>query len=148
LNQLPPLGRDILAGLCLGVGGLMHLWRMGPNGWIGVRTPWTFADRYIWDRSWTMAALLAVGMGLAALWSLPLFFAVAFATIALSILYPLYLYRRKYGTWRYWKDIGWNAYRPAVRCDRCGHIERLNNADELAVARCRDCGASLWRPFA
>ncbi len=45
LTQLPPNVRHILAGICLGMGGLMHFWWKGPNSWIGVRTPWTFADR-------------------------------------------------------------------------------------------------------
>ncbi len=145
MNQIPPLARHILAGICLGMCGLMHFWRKGPNCWIGVRTPWTFADRYIWDRSWNMATFMLVGMGLGALWSMPLFFAMVAAMVILSLLYPLLLYHRKYGTWRYWKDIGWKAYRPAARCVQCGHIQRLNDADELAVAHWQACGAVLWR---
>ncbi len=123
----------------------MHFWRKGPNCWIGVRTPWTLADRDIWDKSWLLATFLLTGMGLGALWSMPLFVASLIAIIVLGILYPLFLYYRKYGTWRYWKDTGWIEYRPAVRCVQCGNIQRLKDADELAVAHCQACGASLWR---
>ena len=145
MNQMPPLARYMLAGIFLVLGGLMLVWRKGPNCWIGVRTPWTFADRDIWDKSWLMATFLLFGMGLGALWSMPLFVVSLVALIVLGILYPLFLYYRKYGTWRYWKDIGWSAYRPAVRCTRCGNIKRLKDADELAMAHCQSCGASLWR---
>ena len=145
LDKLPPVARYLLAGICLGMGGLMHFWRKGPNCWIGVRTPWTFADRGIWDQSWRLTALLLLGMGLGALWYMPLFVASVIAVVVLGIFYPLFLYQRKYGTWHYWKDIGWKQYRPAARCPHCGHIQRLNDAGELAVAHCQSCGAALWR---
>ena len=43
---------------------------------------------------------------------LDLFVASCLALIVLGISYPLFLYYRKYRTWRYWKDIGWIDYIP------------------------------------
>ena len=142
---MPPLARYLLAGIFLGLGALMLVWRKGPNCWIGVRTPWTFADREIWDRSWLLAIFMLVGMGMGAIWFMPLFIAFLIALIVLGILYPLYLYYRKYGTFRYWKDTGAIDYRPAARCPKCGNIQKLKEAGELAGAHCEDCGASLVR---
>ena len=42
------------------------------------------------------------------------------------------LYRWKYGTYRFWKDLGWIDYRPVARCAYCGHFQKLR--DE---AKCR-----------
>ena len=45
-----------------GLGVYMLLRRHGPNLWIGVRLPWTFADRAIWDKSWRLSATFLLGM--------------------------------------------------------------------------------------
>ncbi len=123
----------------------MLVWRKGPNCWIGVRLPWTFADREIWDRSWLMAAVLVALMGIGLLISPALFMPALFALLILCILYPLWLYQRKYGTWRYWKDTGLLAYRPAARCPRCGNIQKLKDSGELAEGHCEVCGAAWAR---
>ena len=96
----------------------MLLRRHGPNLWIGVRLPWTLADRDIWDKSWRLAAMFLLGMGAGILVSWKLFWIAVAHLIILGILYPVFLYRRKYGTLRYWKDQGWIDYRPVARC-RC-----------------------------
>jgi hypothetical protein len=142
---MPPLARYLLAGIFLGLGGVMLVWRKGPNCWIGVRLPWTFADREIWNQSWLMAAIIVAIMGIGLLISSTLFVASLFTVIILSILYPLFLYHRKYGTWRYWKDTGLIDYRPAIRCPQCGNIQKLKNSGELAGAHCEACGAALAR---
>ncbi len=61
MDQTPPL--------LLGLAGYMLLRRHGPNPWIGVRLPWTFTDREIWDKSWLLAVVMLVAMGLGALFS-------------------------------------------------------------------------------
>ena len=145
MNQMPPLARYLLAGIFFGLGGFMLVWRKGPNCWIGVRTPWTFADPEIWDQSWLLAVFLLLGMGLGMLFSWILFVASIVALIVLGLLVPPVLYRRKYGTWRYWKDTGWLDYHPAVKCSRCGNIQKLKEAGDLAGAHCETCGASVAR---
>jgi hypothetical protein len=145
MNQIPPLARYLSAGIFIGLSGYMLICRKGPNWWIGVRTPWTLADREIWDKSWLLGALLLLGMGLGMLFSWTLFMASIAVLLVLGLLFPPVLYYRKYGTWRYWKDTGWIDYRPAVRCPQCGRIQKLGAAGELAGAHCEACGASLVR---
>ena len=60
---------DQTTPLLLGLAGYMLLRRHGPNPWIGVRLPWTFTDREIWDKSWLLAVVMLVAMGLGALFS-------------------------------------------------------------------------------
>jgi uncharacterized membrane protein len=143
MEQPPPFLRYLLAAIFLGVAGYMLLRRHGPNPWIGVRLPWTFADREIWDKSWLLAVAILVAAGLGVLLSWTLFIVSFIALIALDILFPLFLYHRKYGTWRYWKDTGWLEYRPAAQCSQCGHIQKLQDAEALAGAHCEACGGSL-----
>lgn len=143
MDQIPPLARYLLAGILLGLGGLMLVWHKGPNWWIGVRLPWTYADREIWDKSWRLAAIFLVGMGVGALFSWKIFFISLAHLIILGIGYPIFLYRRKYGTLRVWKDLGWCDYRPAARCRRCGQVMKLQTAEEMAGAHCQACGSPL-----
>ena len=63
--------------------------------------------------------------------------------IILGLLYPIYLYRRKYGTLKYWKDVGWIDYRPVARCRQCGQLQKLADAKSLKEARCEACGFPL-----
>jgi ribosomal protein S27AE len=129
-----------------GLGVYMLLRRHGPNLWIGVRLPWTFADRDIWDKSWRLAAMFLLGMGVGILVSLKLFFIAVAHLIILGVLYPVFLYRRKYGTLRYWKDQGWIDYRPVARCPRCGHFQKLASHADLDRGACEACGAKLPEP--
>jgi hypothetical protein len=126
--------------LCGGLGLLMLWWRPGPQLWIGVRTPWTYADRDLWRKSWTHAAVLLLAMGLGAALHWLLFWIATAALLLWCLGYPLYGYRRKYGTLRYWKDSGWMDYRPVVRCLHCGHFQKLRDDGELPVAICENCG--------
>ena len=73
MDQTPPLLRYLLAVLLLGLAGYMLLRRHGPNPWIGVRLPWTFTDREILDKSWLLAVVMLVALGLGALFSWTLF---------------------------------------------------------------------------
>ncbi len=133
-----------MAGVFLGLGGLMLVWRKGPNWWIGVRLPWTYADREIWDKSWRLSAVFLVGMGTGALVSWKIFFISVAHLIILGILYPIYLYRRKYGTLHYWKNTGWLDYRPVAKCPNCGELQKLNPAGNPEIA-CQACGSTLRR---
>ncbi len=85
----------------------MLFWQPGPNLWFGVRLPWTLADGAIWKKSWRLASRLLMVMGVTALISWRAWFISAAHLVGLSCLYTALLYRWKYGTWRYWKDLGW-----------------------------------------
>jgi hypothetical protein len=139
---IPPELAYPLAAIFGGLGLVMLLWRKGPNWWIGVRIPWTFADRQIWDKSWRLAAMFLLGMGMGALISWKFFFIMVAHLVILGILYPIFLYRRKYGTLRYWKDVGWIDYRPVARC-RCGHFQKLGDAAAFTETPCEACGFAL-----
>jgi hypothetical protein len=141
----PPFLRYLLAVILLGLAGYMLFRRHGPNPWIGVRLPWTFADRDIWDKSWLLAVVILITTGLGTLLSWTLFIVSLLALIILGLSFPAFLYYRKYGTWRTWKDEGWLAYRPSVQCPQCGHLQKLQDAGELAGAYCEACGATLAR---
>jgi hypothetical protein len=132
----------LLAVLCGGLGLLMLLWRHRPNWWIGVRTPWTYADREIWDKSWIHAAVLLLAMSLGALVHRLLFWAATAALLIWCIGYPMLAYRRKYGTLRFWKDTGWIDYRPVARCLHCGHLQKLPFGADPAACQCGACGRS------
>jgi hypothetical protein len=133
----------LLAVIFGGLGVYMLLRPHGPNLWIGVRLPWTFADRGIWDKSWRLAAMFLLGMGAGILVSLKLFWIAVAHLIILGILYPVFLYRRKYGTLRFWKDQGWVDYHPVARCRGCGHFQNLASPADLGRAACGACGAIL-----
>jgi hypothetical protein len=131
---------DILGGLFLALGLLMVLWRPGPNCWIGVRLPWTLADREIWDKSWRLAAMFCLGMGVGALVSWKIFIISLIHLAVLGILYPMYQYRRKYGTLKYWRGEGRLDFRPQARCPACGHLVKLNSSSALPDFLCEQCG--------
>jgi hypothetical protein len=129
-----------LGALCVGLGVLMSFWQPGPNAWIGVRLPWTYADREVWDKSFRVAAYLVLAMGASAFISFPAFIGATGFLLVGCIAYPWQIYRQKYGTSRYWKDHGWMAYRPVARCRHCGRLQNLVAEQELAVVRCEVCG--------
>jgi hypothetical protein len=118
----------------------MLFWQAGPNLWFGVRLPWTLADTVIWKKSWRLASRLLMVMGITVLISWRAFYISTAHLLGLSCLYTVLLYRWKYGTWRFWKDIGWIDYHPVVRCTHCGHFQRLRDETELDVAICEACG--------
>jgi hypothetical protein len=119
---------------------LLLVWRPGPKWWIGVRLPWTFADREIWNTSWVIAGLFCLVIAVAVLISAIAFYSALALFFIVSMVYPLYLYRRKYGTLQFWKEVGWVDYRPVVRCLHCGHLQKLRDAAQLTVTTCEACG--------
>ncbi len=129
-----------MAGVFLALGLLMLVWRKGPNCWIGVRLPWTFADRQIWDKSWRLSAMFLTGMGVGALVSWKIFLISLAHLVILGMLYPVYLYRRKYGTLRYWREGGGLSFHPMACCPECGEVQKLQDAEELPGLKCARCG--------
>jgi len=122
------------------VGLLMIFWQPGRNLWIGVRLPWTLADAAIWKKSWRLSSRLLMVMGVTVLISWRAFYISTAHLIGLTCLYTALRYRLKYGTWRYWKDLGWIDYHPVVRCAHCGHFQKLRHEGELPGASCEACG--------
>ncbi len=139
LHLMPRSVSYVIAVVCGGTGIAMLLKRRGPNLWLGVRLPWTFADRQIWDKSWRLASIFLTGMGLWALLYWRLFFVALTHFIVLGILYPIFLYWRRYGTLRYWKEGGCLGYHPVARCRQCRHLQELPEAAAWATARCESC---------
>ena len=109
----------------------MLFWQPGPNLWVGVRLPWTLADRAIWRKSWRLASRLLMVMGITVLISWRAFLISTIHLVGLTCLYTALRYRWKYGTWRFWKDLGWIDFRPVVRCRHCGHFQKLRDEWEL-----------------
>ena len=120
----------------------MLFWQPGPNPWFGVPLPWTLADPNLWKKSWRLASRLLMVMGVTVLISWRAFFISGVHLVGLSCLYTALLYRWKYGTWRYWKDLGWIDYRPLVRCRHCGQVQKLPAGAEPARWVCEACGLS------
>jgi SdpI/YfhL protein family len=118
----------------------MLFWRPERNLWFGVRLPWTLADSYVWKKSWRLSSRLLMVMGITALISWRAFWISTAHLVGLTCLYTVILYRWRYGTWRFWKEIGWIDYRPVVRCVHCGHFQKLRDESELLVATCEACG--------
>jgi hypothetical protein len=135
-----------LAAIFGGLAVVMWFWRPGPRWWIGIRTPWTYADREIWDRSWSQASLLLLVMAAGALINWVLLIAALVFLIIWGLGFPMLSYHRKYGTLRFWKDTGWIDYHPVIRCRHCGHFQKLASAGELDHAACEACGASFRQP--
>jgi hypothetical protein len=130
----------LVSAACWAVGLTMLFWRPGPNLWFGVRLPWTLADGAIWKKSWRLASRLLMVMGVTILISWRAFLVSTAHLVGLSCLYTVLLYRWKYGTFRFWKDLGWIDYRPVVRCRHCGHFQKLEDYSELPAAVCEACG--------
>jgi hypothetical protein len=85
-------------------------------------------------------------MGVGILVSLKFFLIAVAHLIILGVFYPVFLYRRKYGTLRYWKDQGWIDYHPVARCRLCGHCQKLTGPEDLDRGACESCGAKLRQP--
>ena len=99
LHPTVDLGRLLIAGLCLFLAALGVLMpRVGPNFWMGIRTPWTLASGTVWTATHRVAAwTMGVGGVLGALTALagvpPLF---AFTLAIVSAIYPAF-----YSLWLY-----------------------------------------------
>jgi hypothetical protein len=121
----------------------MLFWQPGPNRWIGVCLPWTFADRKIWDKSWRLVSRILLVMGITAFISWRSFAVTCAHLVGLGIFYPVLLYRLKYGTLRYWKGAARLDYHPLARCRHCGHWQKLPDAANLTESWCEACRRSL-----
>src|SRR5512139_861583 len=117
----------------------MVFWRPGPNCWFGVRLPWTLADPDLWHKSWRLASRLLMVMGVTALISWRAFYISTAHLVGLSCLYPVLLYRLKYGTWRFGKEPGGIGYLPVARCGHCGHLQKLARHTDQAQSSCEVC---------
>jgi hypothetical protein len=115
-----------------------------PNGWLGVRTPWTYADESIWAASHRALGWGLIASGLLWLVYCPAGFIATVVVGAGSLLFSWWKYAARYGTGRTWNaGGGWEGYRPMAKCRACGHLTRLNSPDELATRRCDECGQAL-----
>jgi hypothetical protein len=115
-----------------------------PNPVGGVRTPWTYADEAIWYEShrafgWGM---IASGVVWPIYWPAGLVMTIAVGIGSLPFSWARYA--AKYGTARTWNTgQGWRGYRPVARCRGCHHLTKLNSPEELALAKCEQCGQAL-----
>ena len=124
----------------------MLFWQPGRNLWFGVRLPWTLADGAIWKKSWRLSSRLLMVMGITVLFSWRAFWISTAHLIGLSCLYTVILYRWKYGTCRFWKDLGWIDYRPVARCAHCGHFQKLRDEERHAGGHLRGLRAYVPQP--
>ncbi|MBL8879893.1 MAG: SdpI family protein [Phycisphaerales bacterium] len=99
---------DIGAGICVFLGGLFVLlgnWfgKIRRNFYVGIRTPWTLANDYVWERTHRLGGKMFVGVGaMCILAGLLLPAWVCFIVMmggligstAVSIVYSLICYRR------------------------------------------------------
>ncbi len=121
----------------------MFFWRPGPNRWLGVPLPWTYADRKLWDKSWRLCSRILMVMGVTVLISWKSFGVTSAHLVGLGALYPVLLYWLKYGTLRYWKGAGSLDYHPVVRCRHCGRLQELADAEDLPDYLCEACGRKI-----
>lgn len=97
----------IIGGVLILLGLVMTFVKIGRNPMMGVRLPWTYADKEIWYKTNKLFGILSI------IWGLLLFSSgnnldnlIAFILIPLiplviiSIVYPGWLYYAKYGTLR------------------------------------------------
>lgn len=77
--------------------------RVGPNAFIGVRTPWAFKSRLAWDKSNRLAGRLMFWSGLAGLIASP-FSPQPFGLVALTVVVMLMAALSVYESWRVWKN--------------------------------------------
>ena len=70
------------------------------NFWIGIRTPWTLADERVWNATHRFAGWMFVLAGFFGLlvvlsgWPLVIAFVALMASVAATVLYSLYYYKR------------------------------------------------------
>ena len=88
---------------------------------VGVRLPWTYADEEIWHKANRLAGILSIVLGVLFFYSQ--LWAVLWLVVLIpaSIIYPMVLYYRKYGTLRTEK-VGrgflYIDYRPVRKTDK------------------------------
>ncbi len=138
--MIAPKGFWLLGPALIGLGLYLRLRPRGPNAWVGVRLPWTFADREIWDKSWKLGADFLILMGAAALLGVKPFFLVVSLMVLGCLIYPWRLYHRKYGTSTACRGRGWTDYRPLVACRHCGHRQCLERGTPVQTVLCEACG--------
>ena len=120
---------------------VLLVWRPGPKWWIGVRLPWTFADREIWDTSWVMAGQFCLAIAVAVLFSAMAFYLTLALFFMVSMrLSHILLPAKIWHCWNSGKMFGWTGYRPVVRCSHCGHLQKLKDEAQLPAAICEACG--------
>ena len=134
------------AGVLMAVGLWLALFPPRPNGFAGTRIAWTYADEGIWYATQRVSGwLIGAAGGVLTLWW-PAGVAATWAAAVAAIFYARGLYVAKYGTSRTWRPgTGWTHYLPMAGCPNCGHLNRLEGAEELALKRCESCGHSLVR---
>jgi len=95
------LGMVVLSLIFLGLGAVLG--RVGPNPWMGVRTPWAYKSRLAWDRSNRLAGRLMFWLGAAGLISAafvpqPLGFTGLIIGVLIAAGWAAY------ESWRVWKS--------------------------------------------
>lgn len=98
-EDLPMTAGGSFLLLVLGAG----MGRVGPNPFIGVRTPWTYKSRLSWERSNRLAGRLFFWLGLAGLLSAP-FAPATESMIVLGILIIVIAAWAIIESWRVWRD--------------------------------------------
>lgn len=91
----------VLSLIFLGMGAVLG--RVGPNPWMGVRTPWAYKSRLAWDRSNRLAGRLFFWLGAAGLIGAafapqPLGFTVLMIGVLIAAGWSAY------ESWRVWKS--------------------------------------------
>ena len=89
-----------LSLVVIGVGAVLG--RVGPNRFIGVRTPWAYRSRLAWDRSNRLAGRLYLSLGLAALAGLLVLEAPALLVCLVTGILCASLWAA-YESWRVWR---------------------------------------------
>lgn len=140
-------GFTLLIGAFVAAIGLYFaLMPPGPNAWGGARVRWTFADKEIWYAAQVLTGWLLVVGGLSMLIWLPLGLAVTLVGALSPVVYARARYIAKYGTSRTWYGgEGLIDYRPVAKCPDCGHLNQLQRAEDLSMARCEACRHPLSR---
>jgi len=95
------IGMAFAGAVLVTVGAIIG--RVGPNAFIGVRTPWAFKSRLAWDKSNRLAGRLMFWSGLAGLIASPFApqpFGLATLTIGALLMAALSIYE----SWRVWKN--------------------------------------------
>jgi uncharacterized membrane protein len=91
------LAMIVMSLIFLGIGAVLG--RVGPNPWMGVRTPWAFKSRLAWDRSNRLAGRLLFWLGAAGLIGA----ALAPQPLGFSILIIGVLIAAGWSAWESWR---------------------------------------------
>ena len=133
-------------GLCIVIGLYFALRPPRRNPWGGTRVRWTYADEQIWEATQRLTGWLCVAAGVGFLLWLPVGIVMVIALALGATLYARAKYMAKYGTSRTWHGgKGMIDYRPVAKCPNCGHLNELQSAEDLALARCEQCRHPLQK---